>query len=74
VPWILIHGREDWRTDRKQAIRMKTALRGLGKPVELLSLRGDGFGAYGDNSQLQVYEAILEFLDRHLMPLPSEAN
>lgn len=66
VPVLLIHGKEDWRADYKQATRMKAELERLKKPVEWLSLRGEGHGVYDDATRLQVYEGILKFLDAHL--------
>jgi len=66
IPVLLIHGKEDWRADYKQATRMKAELEKLSKPVEWLSLRGEGHGVYDDATRLQVYEGILKFLDAHL--------
>jgi dipeptidyl aminopeptidase/acylaminoacyl peptidase len=66
APVLLIHGKEDWRADYKQATRMKAELERLKKPVEWLSLRGEGHGVYDDATRLQVYEGILKFLDAHL--------
>jgi dipeptidyl aminopeptidase/acylaminoacyl peptidase len=66
VPVLLIHGKEDWRADYKQATRMKAALEKNQKPVEWLPLRGEGHGVYDDDTRLQVYEGILKFLDTHL--------
>ncbi|HVF15850.1 MAG TPA: S9 family peptidase [Steroidobacteraceae bacterium] len=66
APVLLIHGKEDWRADYKQATRMKTELEKAKKPVEWLLLRGEGHGVFDDNTRLQVYEGILKFLDTHL--------
>jgi dipeptidyl aminopeptidase/acylaminoacyl peptidase len=74
APVLLIHGKEDWRADYRQAIRMKTALEKAGKPVEWVSLSGEGHGVYDDRTRLEVYETILKFLDTHLMTPSSAAN
>jgi dipeptidyl aminopeptidase/acylaminoacyl peptidase len=63
---FLIHGTEDWRADYKHGIRMKEELERAGKHVEWLSLRHEGHGAYADATRLEVYQAILAFLDEHL--------
>jgi len=68
VPVYLIHGKEDWRADHKQATRMKTALERFKKPVEWVSLRGEGHGVYDDETRKQVYESILKFVGTHTAP------
>jgi dipeptidyl aminopeptidase/acylaminoacyl peptidase len=73
APVLLIHGKEDWRADYKQAVRMKTALEKAGKPFEWVALRGEGHGVYNDDTRRQVYETILKFLDKHLMA-PASAS
>ena len=64
---MLIHGEADWRADFEQATRMKAALEKNGKPVEWLALAGEGHGIYDEESRRQVYERVLDFLDRNLM-------
>jgi len=66
APVLLIHGKEDWRADYKQATRMRTALEKAGKRVEWMSLRGEGHGAYDDDTRLEVYQRMLAFLDKHM--------
>ncbi len=66
VPVLLIHGRSDWRADPQQFERMKAALEQAGKPVESLLLDREGHGYYDPQARQQVYQRILDFLDRHL--------
>ena len=68
---LLIHGTEDWRADYKHGIRMKEELEKAGKHVEWLSLKREGHGAYDDATRLEVYQAIVAFLDEHLRPSPA---
>lgn len=66
APVLLIHGKEDFRADYKQAVRMKAELDKAGKRVELLALRGEGHGVYDDETRLSVYQGILAFLEKHI--------
>jgi dipeptidyl aminopeptidase/acylaminoacyl peptidase len=66
VPVLLIHGKEDWRADYKQAKRMRSALESNTKPFEWMSLSREGHGVYDEETRREVYERILAFLDKHL--------
>lgn len=66
VPVLLIHGTEDWRADFKQATRMKAALEANRKKFEWMKLRGEGHGAYNEQTRLEVYQRVLEFLDANI--------
>lgn len=66
VPVLLIHGKADWRADFEQATRMKTALEKNNKQYEWMALRGEGHGVYDEETRRDVYEHILDFLDRNL--------
>jgi dipeptidyl aminopeptidase/acylaminoacyl peptidase len=66
VPVLLIHGKEDWRADYKQAKRMKAALDAQDKSVDWMALSREGHGVYDEETRREVYERILTFLDRHL--------
>jgi dipeptidyl aminopeptidase/acylaminoacyl peptidase len=66
APVLLVHGKEDWQADYKQATRMKKALEQSGKSLEWMVLRGEGHGVYDEESRREVYERILSFLDQHL--------
>lgn len=66
VPALLIHGKADWRADFEQATRMKAALEKSQKQYEWMALRGEGHGVYDEETRRDVYEHILDFLDRNL--------
>jgi dipeptidyl aminopeptidase/acylaminoacyl peptidase len=74
VPVLLIHGTDDWRADFDQAKRMKAALEKNGKKFEFLALRGEGHGAYSEETRLQVYQRIVDFIDRNLQGAASEGS
>jgi dienelactone hydrolase len=75
VPVFLIHGKEDWRSDFKQAKRMKTALEENNKKFEWMALRGEGHGVHDEETRTEVYERIIEFLDKHLKaPIAASAT
>jgi dipeptidyl aminopeptidase/acylaminoacyl peptidase len=66
VPVLLIHGKEDSRADFKQAKRMKSALEESGKKFEWMELKREGHGVHDEETRTEVYERIIEFLDKHL--------
>lgn len=66
APVFLIHGKEDWRADFKQAKRMKTALEENNKKFEWMELRREGHGVHDEETRTEVYERIIEFIDKHL--------
>jgi dipeptidyl aminopeptidase/acylaminoacyl peptidase len=66
IPVLLIHGKEDWRADYDQAKRMREALEKNHKAYEWMALRGEGHGAYDEDTRREVYERILGFLDKNL--------
>jgi dipeptidyl aminopeptidase/acylaminoacyl peptidase len=66
VPVLLIHGKEDWRADFKQATRMKSALEENNKKFEWMELRREGHGVHDEETRTEVYERIIDFLDKHL--------
>lgn len=66
IPVLLVHGKEDWRVDYEQATRMKSALEQNRKEVEWMSLGREGHGIYDEETRREVYERVLNFLDRHL--------
>lgn len=67
APVLLIHGKEDGRVDYEHAKRMKAALEKHGKPLEWMALSREGHSVYDEQTQREVYERILTFLDKHLM-------
>jgi dipeptidyl aminopeptidase/acylaminoacyl peptidase len=68
IPVLLIHGKEDWRADFKQAKNMKAALEASHKEFDWMVLSREGHGVYDEETRREVYDRILKFLDRHLQP------
>lgn len=66
APVLLIHGRDDWRADYEHARRMERALQSAGRPVELITLDGEGHGIFDESSREAIYTRILAFLAEHL--------
>jgi dipeptidyl aminopeptidase/acylaminoacyl peptidase len=66
VPVLLIHGKEDWRADFKQAKRMKSALEKKNKKFEWMALSKEGHGVHDEQTRTEVYERIVEFLDKYV--------
>jgi dipeptidyl aminopeptidase/acylaminoacyl peptidase len=65
VPVLLIHGKEDWRADFKHAKRMKSALEKNNKKFEWMALSREGHGIHDEQTRTEVYERIVEFLDKY---------
>lgn len=75
VPVLLIHGKVDWRADFAQAKRMKAALEAAGKQFEWIALSREGHGIFDEETRRDVYERLLQFLDRNLAcTAPSPAS
>ncbi len=66
APVLLIHGREDWRSDVSQSRGMKAALDRENKPHEWIELRGEGHGIYDADVRKETYERILTFLAQYI--------
>lgn len=66
IPVLLIHGKEDFRADFKQAKTMKAALEANHREFEWMALSREGHGVYDEETRREVYERVLQFLDRHL--------
>jgi dipeptidyl aminopeptidase/acylaminoacyl peptidase len=66
APVLLVHGKNDWRADYEHAVRMRKALEKADKQMEWLSLSREGHGVSDEQTRKEVYEQILDFLDRHL--------
>ena len=70
APVLLIHGKEDFRVDYTHAKRMRSALEANNKALEWMALSREGHGVYDEETRREVYERILEFLDKHLSAAP----
>lgn len=69
-PLMLIHGREDFIVPYEQAEIMQDAVQAAGKPVELVTIEGDGHNLLFQNSRLVTVQALHDFLMEHNPPDP----
>jgi dipeptidyl aminopeptidase/acylaminoacyl peptidase len=66
APVLLIHGGADERTPPAHANAMRAALTKAGNPPEWLYKADEGHGFFDEKNRLEAYQAILNFLDKHL--------
>jgi len=66
-PLLVIQGDNDPRVPREESEQLVERLRTLGRPVEYLTLEGEGHGFSRRDSRQLVYERMTEFLDRYLI-------
>jgi dipeptidyl aminopeptidase/acylaminoacyl peptidase len=72
APVLLIQGTQDRRVSGPQVERMKWALKMADKPVDVMTLSGEGSQPYGEDNRRAMYERVLGFLEQHLQS-PSAA-
>ena len=63
---MLIHGEDDNRAPIDHAYAMRDALRATGTDPDWLEIEDSGHGAGNIQTRLELYEALLGFLDQHL--------
>ncbi len=63
---MLIHGEDDNRAPIDHAYAMREALRDAGTNPDWLKIDDSGHGAGNIQTRLELYEALLAFLDQHL--------
>lgn len=68
VPVLLIHGEDDQRAPFAQAKAMRAALDAAHKPYEWISKPGEGHGFYSEKNNIEFYNALQGFLDKHIGP------
>ncbi len=67
VPVLLAHGGRDERVQTRQYRGMLEALEAAGRPAEVAIYKpGEGHGFTNIDNQVEFYEALLAFLDRHI--------
>lgn len=66
-PLLVIQGDNDPRVPREESDQMVERLRALGRPVEYITLEGEGHGFARRENQVLVHERTVEFLERHLL-------
>jgi dipeptidyl aminopeptidase/acylaminoacyl peptidase len=68
APILLIHGGADRRTPIAHATAMRKALKQAGNEPEWIYKANEGHGFYDEKNNLEAYQAILNFLDKHIAP------
>lgn len=66
APVLLIHGGADRRTPVAHANAMRKALKQAGNEPEWIYKAAEGHGFYDEKNQLEAYQAIINFLDKHI--------
>jgi dipeptidyl aminopeptidase/acylaminoacyl peptidase len=69
-PLLVIQGDNDPRVPREESDQLVDRLRALGRPVEYITLGGEGHGFVRLDSRQLVLERIGQFLERYLVPKP----
>ncbi|MBT5205129.1 MAG: S9 family peptidase [Gammaproteobacteria bacterium] len=62
IPVFIIHGEEDEQAHYGHALKLKKALDKKGHPYRWLTKKGEEHGFYKEENQLELYQAILDFL------------
>jgi dipeptidyl aminopeptidase/acylaminoacyl peptidase len=68
IPVLLIHGKDDTVVPLEQSQVMADALRGAGKPVELIVEKGEDHWLSRGETRLDVLKATIAFLEKHNPP------
>lgn len=66
VPLLIAHGSEDLRVLPSQSRAMVRALEAAGRPVQWMSIDGEGHGLNLVRSRIRYFTALMNFLDHHL--------
>ncbi|MGN6228553.1 MAG: alpha/beta hydrolase family protein [Dyella sp.] len=66
VPVLLIHGEDDQRAPFAQFKAMKAALDAAHKPYEFLTKPGEGHGFYSEKNNVELYNTLQAFLEKHI--------
>ena len=68
APVLLIHGKDDTVVPFAQSAKMARALRGVGKPVELIAMPGADHWLLQEASRVAMVKASVEFVMKHNPP------
>lgn len=66
LPIFVVHGAQDERAPVEHAEALIEQLDAADKPYQSLILPNEGHGFYAEDSNLQLYGQLLEFLDQHI--------
>jgi dipeptidyl aminopeptidase/acylaminoacyl peptidase len=67
APLMIVHGAKDRRVPIEQAEALRERMDDLGKEYEWLVKPNEGHGFYDKDNRIELYEAMLEFLNRHTL-------
>ncbi len=68
APILLIHGKDDTVVLYEQSVIMRQALERAGKPVELVTLKGEDHWLSRGETRLQMLQSTVAFLEKHNPP------
>lgn len=68
IPILLIHGKDDTVVPYAQSEEMASALRAAGKPVEMVTLKGEDHWLSEGATRLQMLQATVDFLEKNNPP------
>ncbi|CAN7167575.1 S9 family peptidase [Phenylobacterium sp. LjRoot225] len=68
IPVLLVHGRDDTVVPIAQSRKMAKALRAVGKPVELIELKGEDHWLSTGETRLAMLQATVDFLEKNNPP------
>ncbi|MFK8028764.1 MAG: alpha/beta fold hydrolase [Gammaproteobacteria bacterium] len=66
IPMLLIQANDDVRVHKEQAVRMEKRLRGLKKPVELVTVETGGHELGHVDARATVLSSLEQFLEKHI--------
>jgi len=67
-PVLLLHGDQDWTVPIEQSEIMERALKKAGKPVRLITYKGEGHGGWQDETEAEALDEMLKFVETHIGP------
>jgi proline iminopeptidase len=66
APLFIAHGLEDPRVPPGESEMLVSVLRGRGHPHQIVRIEGEGHGFSRQHNRLQVFPALVRFLERHI--------
>jgi proline iminopeptidase len=66
APLFIAHGLEDPRVPPGESEMVVSVLRGRGHPHQIVRIEGEGHGFSRQHNRLQVFPALVRFLERHI--------
>lgn len=65
VPVFIIQGEEDVRVPKEHAFKLRDELEKQNKPYEWMMKKGEGHGFYKPENNIERWDAMIKFLDKH---------